>query len=115
MRLPVEECERSGDTWGSVLLAGVLGVAQVLRRDPAALSWLDRSTAGASALGAPVLAAWTEHIGAFAARLRSAPDAGVRTDRARALAASVRLHGAERLVDTRLGASRRAGSFGEES
>ena len=108
----VEECERSGDTWGSVLLAGVLGVAQVLRRDPAALSWLDRSTAGASALGAPVLAAWTEHIGAFAARLRSAPDAGARTDRARALAASVRLHGAERLVDTRLGASRRAGSFG---
>ena len=29
----VEECERSGDAWGEVLLAGALGVAHALRRD----------------------------------------------------------------------------------
>ena len=55
----VEECERSGDAWGEVLLAGALGVAHTLRRDPAAGRWLDRSARGAGSLNAPVLAAWT--------------------------------------------------------
>ncbi len=64
----VEECERSGDAWGDLLLAGALGVAHTLRRDPAAGRWLDRSARGAGSLNAPVLAAWTEYLGAFVAR-----------------------------------------------
>ena len=43
----VDECERSGDEWGAMLLAGALGVAHAVRREPDAELWLDRSAAGA--------------------------------------------------------------------
>jgi DNA-binding SARP family transcriptional activator len=94
----VEECERSGDLWGELLLAGALGVAHVLRRDPEAFGWLDRAAACARSLNAPVLAAWAESLAAFAARQRGEPDALARTESARALARTAGVLGADRLL-----------------
>ena len=63
----VEECERSGDEWGAVVLALALGVAHcfvVTRRPPV----VRPSSRGARSLNAPVIPAWAEIIGAFGAR-----------------------------------------------
>lgn len=105
----VEECARSGDAWGEVLLAGALGVALVLGRDDEATRWLDRAAAGAGLLNAPVLAAWAESAAAFAARRQGAADAAERTRRGRSLA---RVAG---VVDTRLTTLLAAGPGGPGS
>jgi DNA-binding SARP family transcriptional activator len=102
----VEDCRRSHDQWGEVLLAGALGIAHVLRRDHAAGPWLDRAADGAHALGAPVLAAWADAVGAFAARQQGAPDAHDRADRARARARAAGVVGAESLVTALLSSGR---------
>jgi len=94
----VEECERSGDEWGAVVLSGALGVAYVLRRDAAAHRWFDRAADGARSLNAPVLAAWAEVVGAFGARRVGRPDAATRSERARTVARAAGLVGADSLV-----------------
>jgi len=78
-------------------------VAHALRRDPAAGRWLDRSARGAGALNAPVLAAWTEYLGAFVAQQHGAPDAPARADRARTLARAAGLVGVDAMLARRLG------------
>ena len=107
----VAECERAGDEWGAVLLAGALGVAHVVRRHPDAQRWLDRSAAGARRLNAPVLGAWAAAIASVAAADRAGPDGGgpgvapdlrARTEAARILARSTGLVGAEEVVRRRL-------------
>ena len=108
----VDECERSRDQWGAVLLAGALGLAQLRRGAPSAGAWLDRAGDGARALSAPVLEAWAVTAGAHAARLAGAPDAEERTRRARSLARTAGLVAAERVLADRLGSGQGSMSTG---
>jgi two-component SAPR family response regulator len=88
-----------------MLLAGALGVAHAVRRDPAAELWLDRAGEQAKRLHAPVLAAWAGSAAAFAAARRGEPDAAARTDSSRSLARTSGLTTAEALVSARLAAA----------
>jgi DNA-binding SARP family transcriptional activator len=101
----VDECERAGDEWGAVLLAGTLGIADLLRHDPGAEHWLAASAAGARRLNAPVLTAWAESLAAYDASRRAAPDAASRLERARALARAAGLVGAQAVIEDRLTAA----------
>ena len=98
----VDECERSGDAWGAMLLAGALGVAHAVRREPGAELWLDRAAQEAKRLNAPVLAAWAGSAAAFAAAGRGGSDAAARTDTSRSLARTAGLTAAETLLGARL-------------
>jgi DNA-binding SARP family transcriptional activator len=98
----VDECERAGDEWGAALLAGALGIADLVRRDPGAAHWLSRSADGATRLNAPVLTAWAEILTAYDASRSAASDAPTRLERARASARVAGLVGAEALIGERL-------------
>ena len=60
----VDECVRSGDDWGASLLSLALGVAHAHAGTTRPIAWLDKAAAGAAALGAPVVQAWAETLGA---------------------------------------------------
>jgi len=98
----VADCERAGDVWGATLLAGALGVAHVVRRDPDAGPWLDRAAEGARSLNAPVLAAWAETVALVATTDPAGPAARGRAESCRALARGTGLVAAEELVRARL-------------
>ncbi len=95
----IDECIRSGDDWGASLLSLALGVAHAARGDDAAIAWLDKAAAGAAALGAPVVQAWAETLGAATAKRRGDPDLEARSARATALSRSAGLRRVEPVLE----------------
>ncbi len=100
----VDECERSGDLWGSMLLSGALGTALALNDDPDAGVWLERAAEGAHELRAPVLEAWARAIWAVHGRRLGTPNAEQVSERARSLSRLVGSRSLEPVADSWLGA-----------
>ncbi|WP_112245983.1 AAA family ATPase [Kribbella monticola] len=96
----VDDCNRDGDRWGSLLMAIFIGAAQLTAgEDHAAIDWLRRGATEAAGLDARVPQAWALALGAIAmARLRH-PRTAAQLTEAESLIRSAAVPGAHRLLD----------------
>lgn len=100
-RLPtrhlVGECERSGDTWGALLVYGMNALGHLLLGEPSAEEWQDLS-GRCNALEAGSPEAWALGFGAIAATVEGLPYAESLAQRAEANARAVGVPGAQVLA-----------------
>lgn len=97
LRHLVNECERSGDAWGALLVSGMDALRRLLRAEPAAEAWLalaDRC----HTLDAGTLEAWALAFGAVTTAIEQAPEGEDVAHQAEATARSVGVPGAEALA-----------------
>jgi len=96
----VDDCNRDGDHWGSLLMAIFIGAAQLRAgNDNEASVWLRRAATTAANLDARTAQAWALALGAIALARQRHPNTAAQMKEAEGLIRTAAVTGAYRLLD----------------